>query len=172
MMRTHMLAAISVTMLLAIGCKNKVPDSELPSIGELTRNFASVSDSDCDVQQIVDHALSRDCSVMFVHVDWAMTEIFHRQFAEFALEHHRLNPDSGLSFHFADCTSVSRDYAPLRAIPGWQKLIDEADIAMIHGYGEIAWIENGRVLHVQTICSFKTSAQLVEFTERLMPRCS
>ncbi|WP_461506425.1 hypothetical protein [Rhodopirellula baltica] len=170
-MRTPVLAAIAVAVFSAFGCRYQVSVSELPSVRELTQNFASASDFNGSVQQVVDHAVSRECSVMFVHLDWAMTEIYHKQYAEFVIEYCRLFPRSNLAFHFADCTTVSRDYAPLRKIPGWQQLMDDAGSALIHGHGEIVWVEKGRVLHVQKISDFKTAAQLVECTCRLTQQC-
>ncbi|KLU02350.1 hypothetical protein RISK_005416 [Rhodopirellula islandica] len=151
------------------GCDSQVSNRLEWDFDGIVHGFASVPNSEVDVRRLVDNALVSRRSVMFIDVDWAITEIYHRRYAEFLVAYHTQHPNDSLMFHFVDCSSVSQDYGPLREIPGWQQLMVDAGTAMIHGNGEIAWIENGRVLHVQSIRAFNTASELVEFTETLMP---
>ena len=167
-MNSHAWVFIAAILGLS-GCESQVSNRSLLNVNEIVSGFASVPNSEAVVHGVIDNALGSRRSVMFIHVDWAMTEIYHQQYAEFLVAYHTKYPSDALLFHFADCSSVSQNYAPLRAIPGWQQLIDDAGTAMIHGNGEVAWIENGRVLHVQSIREFETASELVEFTETLTP---
>ncbi|MCC9641917.1 hypothetical protein LOC71_06495 [Rhodopirellula sp. JC740] len=133
------------------------------------RLFETASAGQDNVQQVIDNARASNRAVMFIDVDWAMTEIYHQQFAEFAVEYFKKHPTDSLRFHFADCTAVSKNYASLRAIPGWTTLMDDAGTAMIHGHGEIAWLADGHVLRVQKIADFATPSELIESTEDLLP---
>ncbi|KAA5541927.1 hypothetical protein FYK55_17175 [Roseiconus nitratireducens] len=168
-LRTFYSILLSCSALLSNAASPAEFETEDQLVSEIVRGFQEASAADTDVRHVVQNALNSKRAVVFVHVDWGMTHIWHTRFAEFLVQYQKRNPNGRLHFHYADCTAVSSDYAPLREIPGWMKLVDEAGTAMIHANGEIAWIENGRVLHVQRISDFRNASRLVAFTMELMP---
>jgi hypothetical protein len=121
------------------------------------------------VEHVVANAESSERAVLFLHVDWAVMAQQHERFAEFILDFQQAHPRDGVGFHFVDCTPVTRGYAPLRELNGWQGLEDHVGgSSLIHGWGEVVWMEGGRVLQVKPILHFESSEELVRFTKGLL----
>jgi hypothetical protein len=151
------------------GCNHSEPKREVP-LEELVVSLAHASlETEADVQAVVSDAARSPRAIMFVHVDWAIMEPQRTRFAAFMLEYYRTYPADPMLFHYVDCTSVTNDYAPLEALAGWQELENAAGTSLIHGWGELVWMEHGRVLHVERILNFDTASELVEKTQSLMP---
>jgi hypothetical protein len=90
------------------------------------------------------------------------------RFDEFVSEYLRLNPRDNLGFYYIDCTSITDGYAPLKKLTGWAEVEGAAATSLIHGWGELVWMEQGRVLHVERILNFRTISQLLQKTEGLL----
>ena len=151
------------------GCNQPKPTSTL-EVDALVAQFREVSnDTVEEVEQVVANAAQADRAVMFIDLDWALTALYYRTYAQFMIKYHARHPTDPLHFHFVDCTPITIDYKPLRELPGWQELIDESGTALIHGCGEIVWLDQGRVIHVQQITDFNSAQELVKLTEQLMP---
>src|SRR5690606_9152797 len=136
---------------------------------QLTSFSAASLDTPEQVEHVVANAASSERAVLFIHVDWAIMSPQHDRFAEFATDFQQAEPGNQVGFHFVDCTPVSQGYAPLKALPGWMDLQREAGGSLIHGWGEVVWMDEGRVLHVQKILDFPSSKELIAMTESLMP---
>ena len=132
---------------------------------ELARAFASTDcQTDTDVQRIVSNSAASKRAVLFVHVGWAVMEPQQHRFVEFALAYARKYSDSGVLFYYVDCTPVTDGYAPLVELEGWKELQDAASTSLIHGWGEVVWMESGRVLRVERILAFESAADLIRTT--------
>jgi hypothetical protein len=106
---------------------------------------------------------------MFIHVDWAIMEPQRTRYRQFVSDYLQLYPGDDLAFYYVDCTSITDGYAPLRRLTGWAELEDAAGTSLIHGWGELVWLEQGRVLHVERIMNFKSMSKLLQKTEALLP---
>jgi len=150
-----------------MGCLRVDADGKV-NIDDLVASFNGArNETEVGVQNAVDNAAASERAIMFVHVDWASMQPQQQQFAQFIIEYHRKHSATPVMFHYVDCTPITDGYSPLRALPGWQEL--EADgQSLIHGWGELVWIERGRVLHVERIINFKSASELVNKTEQLM----
>jgi hypothetical protein len=131
--------------------------------------IASRSESESDVQRIVSTAAAADRAVMFIHLDWAPMEPQRSRYVQFANDWLQLHPRDNLGFYYLDCTPVDSGYAPLRRLTGWVELEVAAGTSLIHGWGELVWMERGRVLHVERIQNFESISELLNKTEALMP---
>ncbi|MGE3407575.1 MAG: hypothetical protein AB7I37_12220 [Pirellulales bacterium] len=125
-------------------------------------------DAAADVQLAVDEATSHKNAIILVHVDWAPMVPQRRRFEAFVLAYRTKNPEHEIAFRYIDCTPVCGGYEPLRSIPGWQVLEQiNGGGSLLHGYGELAWIKNNRVLHVQRPLDFESVDALIDKTESL-----
>ncbi len=103
-----------------------------------------------------------------VHVDWAPMVEQRQRFAEFRFEFQVRYPKRNLAFRYIDCTPIANRYKPLRTLPGWKELEERNNgSSLVHGYGEIVWFKNGRVLHVENPLNFDSADALIEKTELL-----
>jgi hypothetical protein len=92
----------------------------------------------------------------------------HRsRYIDFVLNFRRKHPTEDVQFHYVDCTAA-HGYGPLRGIAGWREHEGEPRQSLIHGMGEIVWLENGRLLRVERVLRYESAQQLVELTEQLM----
>ena len=125
-------------------------------------------ESASEVQRAIDEATSNRIVVFLIHVDWAPMKLSHHRFAEFEREFKLEHPKSSLQFRYIDCTSVSDDYGPLRCLKGWQEIeAQRSDSSLVHGYGELAWCKEGRVVDVQDPFNFATANALIDRTIEL-----
>jgi hypothetical protein len=139
------------------------------AIAELAASLVGARlETEADVQAVVANAARSRRAIMFVHVDWAIMEPQRTRFAQFVVEYQRMYPNDGVLFHYVDCTSVTDGYAPLKALPGWQELENTEGTSLIHGWGELVWLEQGRVLHVERTLNFDTTSDLLQKTRRLI----
>jgi hypothetical protein len=154
--------------LLLTGCDR--PQNTPPiSVEELTASLrAATLETEAAVERVVSIAAASERAVMFVHVDWAIMGPQRTRFAEFMRDYNRSHPGNNLGFYYVDCTAITSGYAPLTKLPGWAELEAAAGTSLLHGYGELVWLERGRVVGVKQILSFATTAELMQETERLM----
>lgn len=163
-------------LLMLLGCNGgSAPDEASPdSDWNVDVIAASLKEArlktEGDVQGAVTNAARSSRAVLFVHVDWAPMEPHRTRFAEFMVAYQRKHSDDPMLFHYVDCTSVTNGYAPLRSLTGWQALHDARGGSLLHGSGELVWLERGRVLHVESILDFDSTAELLRKTKSLMPR--
>lgn len=160
---------IAAFVLMIVGCDRNEPESKTQVAG-LVATFASASlETEADVANVVSNAAASQRAIMFVNLDWAIMEPQRTRFAQFVLNYRHKHPDDPVLFYYVDCTPVTNGYAPLRSLSGWQELQDAAGTSLIHGWGELVWMERGRVLHVERILNFDSTSKLIEKTESLMP---
>ncbi len=163
---------VTICVLSPIGCERDSRNADL-AVKEMVASFESAKlETEADVERVVTNAATSERAIMFVNVDWAIMEPQRTRFAQFAINYHRNNPDDSVLFHYVDCTPVTNGYAPLRSLAGWRELQEAAGTALIHGWGELVWMHNGRVLHVERILNFKTTEDLIEKTNSLMPQAN
>ena len=90
------------------------------------------------------------------------------RFAAFKRDYEIKHPTSDLEFHYIDCTPVTSGYEPLRKLDGWQTLEDKNNgSSLVHGYGELVWCKNGRVMHVERPLDFDSTFAMIDKTESL-----
>lgn len=157
-MRAFAPIAACVVALLA-GC-DKTPPSGRP--GRFDVNIESPD----QVRNALDNAVASDRAIVFVHVDWAPMGHHRELFRKFADEYLRTHQDKPVNFHYIDFTSVSRDYAPLCALDGWDKLQSQSQAHLMGGNGELAWIKNRTLVCVESI-GFRNPKALIAKTEAL-----
>jgi hypothetical protein len=154
-MRSVSVKYVAPVLVVLIGCTSNDDHSEFPAddakiiaIDLLEVHMANSS----DVELAIQNARNADQSVMFVCVRWSMDSLMATfPFAQFMLDYYSSHPNSKLLFHYIDCTSISDGYAPLKEIPGWRKLEEETTGSLLHGYGEVVWLKDGRVLRVEPV---------------------
>ena len=167
--------SLYVTPVLAalIGCNSDPRQPGFPTADAV--EMATVLrearlDNTAEVVNAIENARNAEQAVVFVRLRWsAQSEWATFPFAQFMLDYSHSHPNSRLLFHYIDCTSITSDYSPLTDIPGWQEL--ENDCPLIQGYGELAWLKNGRVLRVEPIhdiWDFDAIEKLIAITDELM----
>jgi hypothetical protein len=152
-----------------LGCQQReyTPIEPVTQVQELARTLSAVQlRTEADVQGVVSHAAACERAILFVNVDWAIMEPQQTRFAQFAFDWHETHPNDDVQFHYVDCT-VTHNYGPLRSLAGWAELEKQAG-GLIHGWGELVWMEKGRVLHVERILNFQSSVQLIDKTNALL----
>jgi hypothetical protein len=144
------------------------PQQSLPE--ELVLSFRQVKCKTVeDVEHIVENAAACPRAVMYLSVDWSpLTIIELPTYADLVVAFGERHSATPVAFHLVDCTPITRGYAPLRELAGWRELEAAAGGSLIHGSGEVVWMRNGRVLHVEPIFNFESTEELVALTERLL----
>jgi len=168
------LTSLTVAMFLAVVCfgcnpgtSREAESSEAfpyPPVDELLESFRTVSfETEEDVRAAIEVATKPPTSVCYLHLGWSIPSEWHkRTFEEFVVEYHRSRPESPFSFHLIDCTPITSDYSSLYPLPGWER-----GKHAIFGNGEIMWMRNGRVVHVESILGFDSVGDLIEKTATL-----
>ncbi len=155
--------------LTLLGCnRNEAPKFNVNPENLMTSLDRVSVETETAVQAAVSNAVHATRAIVFVHVDWAPMKLQRARFVDFMIEYDRTHPALPVMFHYVDCTPVTDGYGPLKSLPGWQKLQDAAGSSLIHGEGELVWMEGGRVLHVERILNFGSVPELVHKTEVLM----
>jgi hypothetical protein len=54
-------------------------------------------------------------------------------------------------------------------MPFFPTIGGEGATSLIHGWGELVWMEKGRVLHVERILNYESTSELIQKTETLIP---
>lgn len=120
-----------------------------------------------EVQRAVDEAVSNRNVIFLVHVGWAFMEQQRSRFAAFKRDFDLKHPGSDLEFRYIDCTPITSGYVPLRNLDGWSELEEDNRTSLLHGYGELVWCKEGRVLHVQRALDFADCDTMIAKTEAL-----
>lgn len=156
--------------LSLLSCRCDRPPAETP-VDEFVATLERVDfDTEAQVETVVANAASSTRAIVFVHVDWALMAMQQKLFAEFFLDYQRRFPDDPVQFHYVDCTPVDHSYAPLKALAGWREIEESKGMSLIHGWGELVWMKQGRVVHVEQIINFNSAEQLTKKTEALLIR--
>lgn len=158
--------AFAVGLVASLGCNRTEPKGQA---AQNVRGFAFTRLKAIEeVQRAVDEAKSHSNAILLVHVDWAPMIHQRKRFAEFEREYKTRYPKNDVAFRYIDCTSITEDYEPLRSLPGWKELEKQnSGSSLVHGYGELAWVKNGRVLHVERPLNFDSVDGLVAKTVSL-----
>jgi hypothetical protein len=139
----------------------------------LKEQFASVQcETEAEVEGIVAHAAACKRAIMFIHLGWAPMHVHHDRYISFMLQYNKTHPNKPIHFHYVDCTPITNGYRPLRALEGWKGLEEKrGGGSLIHGNGELVWVQDGRVVHVETLLYLTgdSTMQLLEITEKVMP---
>ena len=155
--------------MTSLSCGRTQPEPA-KGLKEFSANIAPLRlNSPSDVQRIIASAATEERAVLFIHVDWALMEPQRTRFDEFVNDYLRLNPRDNVGFYYIDCTSITDGYAPLKRLTGWPELEGAAAMSLIHGWGELVWMEQGRVLHVERILNYESTSELIQKTETLIP---
>lgn len=123
--------------------------------------------SESDVSVAVENAAQSRRAVVLVYVRWAWMRPQTDRFAELVVDWHANHKHVPVGFHFIDFTDVSNDYRPLTNLPGWPTRGGRPDIGQIEGRGELVWIANGRVVHIQSALGFSDVDALASLTHEL-----
>lgn len=162
-------------LVTLVGCASDSCRSEFPT-GDAWRVreelLSTRLDNTDDVKYAIQNARNAEQAVVFVGLGWSSTSMEATiPYVQFMLDYYNSHAESRLLFHHIDCTSISSDYSPLTEIPGWKELEERRPGALIHGMGEVVWLKNDRVLHVEPIwdCRDRRSiAKLIAITDKLM----
>ena len=151
-------------VILCVGCNPSIDETPVHLVDELVAGFSDVElPSPIEVRSVIGHAVDCSRSVSFVDMKWSLNSVFHRRtFAQFVVDYHRETRSDVALMHFIDCTSITHDYSPLYDLSGWDKQRHR-----IAGMGELIWMQNGRVLHVEPIGNFRSTDELVAKTSAL-----
>lgn len=160
-----MLAICSIALQ---GCGNRKSDPATKTGQPLIPLEFTQLETESDVQAAVDEATSHQHTIIFVHVDWAPMFFQRQRFAEFKQAFQAKYPGNDLAFRYIDCTPVTDGYKPLRSLAGWKELKEsKGNNSLVHGYGELAWVRNRHVMHVERPLDFSDANALIEKTESL-----
>lgn len=123
--------------------------------------------SERGVAVAVENAAQSRRAVVFVYVPWAPMRPQTDRFAELVVDWHTNHKHVPVRFHFIDFSDVGNDYRPLTNLPGWPTRDGRPDIGRIGGWGELVWIANGRVVHIESALDFSDGDELVTLTREL-----
>lgn len=152
--------------LSLIGCNRTPSQSQMTQ--ELSDFPYSQLKTAADVERAVEEATSNANVILLVHVSWAPMVQQRSRFAEFKRDFGLQHPDNDLEFRYIDCTPITSGYEPLRSLEGWIELEQKNNgTSLVHGYGELAWCKNGRVLHVERPLDFDSTDALIAKTVEL-----
>ena len=166
MRRFH--SIIFVFVALSIGCDatstnprltKKVGDAELRIVDLASVNIPFANDFGLEIEK----AMKADQSIVFVHVEWAPMHAPRRKFCDFVNAYRKAHLSDGTSFHYIDFTHAvhnKESRKELKGLNGWSELRS----GVIHGNGELIWINRGKVVSIEPIMNF-TLDELVKKTE-------
>ena len=118
------------------------------------------------VQAVVENAVSRKCSVIFIHVAWSSYSTYARPiYADFTTGFHRRYPRKDVAFHYVDCTNRETDL-PIRKLTGTLQNI-ATDPISTNGDGTLIWIKNGKIVCVNSTYDFHSNLDFCRFANRV-----
>jgi|GEM_PF-3309814 len=146
-----------------------MPRNDRTSV-EVLRQFFEATHrmSESEVEMAVQNAAQSPNAVVFVYVPWAPMRPQIDRFAEFTLAWQSDHENSSIGFHFINFGEVCDDYRPLSSLPGWPIRDEGRYVGQLGGWGELVWIANGRVVHIQTALDFSDASELVAFTRAVI----
>lgn len=128
---------------------------------------SSIGMSERDVAAVVENAAQSHRAVVFVYLPWAPMRPQTDRFAELVVDWHANHKHVPVGFHFIDFSDVGNGYRPLTNLPGWPARDGRPDVGRIGGWGELVWIDHGRVVHIQSAMDFSDGDELVALTRNL-----
>jgi len=123
--------------------------------------------SQSDIENVISNAAHSKRAIVFVYVGWAPMRPQLDRFAELAIRWSEVYPATPIGFHFVDFTNGPSHYQPLTSLPGWPTRDGRPYPGRLGGYGELIWICDGRIAHIQTALDFPTIDPLVNLTSSL-----
>ncbi|MEO1617229.1 MAG: hypothetical protein AAFV88_15365 [Planctomycetota bacterium] len=141
-----------------------IQETPFPTVQELVTSFDKAK---LDSPRLVEHAITnaRHCrrSVSYLHMPWSLQSLAYKpKFAEFALNCVLQTQSNIPQFHFIDCESITDDYSLLYELPGWNERGQK-----MAGMAEILWMQDGKVIHVESAENFRSANDLIEKTRSL-----
>ena len=165
-------AALPYSLVIAIsamllGCNNG-PETPatlfVPSNTEVHNVVPNLETPD-DVRRAISRAIDAKRAIVFVHVDWSIMEPWHNRFCSFATSYHDRYPDDPVQFHQIDVTPTTNDRSPLTSMPGWPGTGREIYVKSgTGGCGDIIWINEGIVQHVEMVSETSNAEGLITKT--------
>ncbi|GAB5515425.1 MAG: hypothetical protein Rhob2KO_31500 [Rhodopirellula baltica] len=123
--------------------------------------------SRADVAHAVQNAAASPRAVVFIYVPWAPIRPQTDRFAELAASWHSDTENNAVGFHFIDFSDACDDYRPLTDLPGWPTQDERPHLGRIGGWGELVWIANGTIVHIQSALDFSAPSSLFKLTNQL-----
>lgn len=155
----------SLGCLMVCGC---TPQADSMTAESLRLSFESSKGmSERDVALAVENAAQSRMAVVYVYVPWAPMRPQTDRFSELAVAWQSSQKQMPIGFHFIDFSDVCNDYRPLTKLPGWPTRGGRPDIGRIGGWGELVWIADGKVIHIQTALDFSDGDELAALTREL-----
>ncbi len=107
-------------------------------------------------------------SIVFAHAAWAPMYFQRRIFCDFVKAYRKSHSSDGTTFYYIDFTQIALNsdlLKELKGLNGWSELPTGSGV--IHGNGELIWINSGRIVSVQSISNYLTPDELVKKTEMI-----
>ena len=147
-MKTFVSLVLVIVVATTLGCQQPAEPLMVVSAAEFLESFDHASfDSASQACGVIDNAAGSKQSISFIDVKWSLAAAMGKhRYADFLAKYYQQQDIDFASTHYIDCTPLSSDYSCLTDLPGWNK-----DPGLIHANGEVVWMENGRVIHVQEI---------------------
>ena len=173
---------ILLAMGLLLSCTScNLPDRESDyisnlkvsdSVKELLQDFENTKfESVEDIQRVLANAVTCERAIVFVDVKWSATArmgLF--KFAELAIAYNELHSSAPVMFHYTDATEGN--YVPYEVLPGAHEALPygrrSLHVGLIQGNGELFWLKQGQVIHVEPILNFNFVSDLVDKTHQIM----
>lgn len=164
------LLVVNVMALASFGCDRPYFESELESgspVNELLLSFSNTKfETAADLEYVLNNAVACERSIVFVNVDWSLyMPLNRRKFAEFSIAYNDLHPDTPVMFHYTDASRGN--YVPYETLEGSREVESYRFKSLIHGNGELFWLEKGRVVHIEPIQNFTFVSDLIDKTNQL-----
>jgi hypothetical protein len=161
-----LLLTLSIGSLL--GCADRNTEGETHARKPATPVVLLRLTTKYEVQAAINAAKSHRHAIIMVYVAWAPMIEQQSRFAEFQQAFRAKYPNANLVFRCIDCTPINENYEPLRALSGWKELEQaRGGGSLLHGDGELVWINDGRVLLVRNPLHYDNANALVAQAEML-----
>lgn len=106
--------------------------------------------SPAEQDAMIRHAATCERAIIFVHADWSITSVIGLIFYDDYSAAYLQQPDRPfVDFHYMDYSTLNRAPQRLESLPGWHELKRRPNSALLHGNGELIYLEKGRVIAVE-----------------------
>ena len=151
-------------------------DASWDSVSTIFHDQDNLPDRQTSEQQdaMIRHAATCERAIIFVHADWSLSSVIGLLFYDDYSAAYLQQPDRPfVDFHYMDYSTLNRAPQRLEDLTGWHKLKHSPNSALLHGNGELIYLENGRVIAVEAILYKGRSKdecinQAVDWTNRLV----
>lgn len=163
-MKTYISLVLVLIVATTLGCRQNIEPSPSVSTEEFLESFDQASfDDAAQARAVIDNAAGSRRSISFIDYKWSLTAaVGKHNYAKFLAQYYQQKDVDYASAHYIDCTPLTyRDSSYLTDLPGWNK-----EEHRVIGNGEVVWMENGRIVHVQEI-GFGSPEELLAKTTEL-----